>query len=215
VLGSKLDQKSIGLILILSRLRDAIDIHRIISANAKEIKETSVSQALFGYLQISALESVAICFCKVFEVERRNELKSIPGIIRALPSLALEPQQTDQFADFGRKYGNSGDPIDPKAFLQQTLEMFLSAHSDEISQFKEFRDTIGAHSDLDASRETLPSHAEFEALFAFALDFYELVAGAIIGVGPASPTRRVGRGLLKLLQSLGVPNPRSDFPAEQ
>ena len=164
---------------------------------------------------MSALESVAICFCKVFEVERRNELKSIPGLICALPSLNLEARQIEQFASFGRKYGNPNQPSDPKLFLQETLDRFVAEHSDSLKQFKEFRDTIGAHSDLAASRETLPPHAEFEALFAFALDFYELVASAVIGVGPASPPRRVAHGLVKPLRSLGVPDPRFEFPPDQ
>ena len=200
--------------MLLCQLRDAIDVHRIISANAAELAETDTSQTFFGYLQIRALESVAICFCKVFEVERSNELKSIPGIINSLPSIQLLPEQRQTFASFGSTYGNPEEPVNPKAFVQGTLDYFLSVRSDAFDQFKEFRDTIGAHSDLKASRETLPSHAEFEALYEFALDFYHLVADAVIGVQPTSPTRRVGRGVADVLRSVGVPNPRLEFEPE-
>lgn len=49
------------------------------------------SQAFFGYLQVSALESLATCFCKVFEEQKRNELNSIPGLLASLPLLVFLP----------------------------------------------------------------------------------------------------------------------------
>jgi len=56
-----------------------------------------------------------------------------------------------------------------------------------------------------------PSHAEFETLFSFAKDFYEVVADSIIAIGPAAIARAVGRGFVRLIGVLGVPDAKFDF----
>jgi hypothetical protein len=78
-----------------------------------------------------------------------------------------------------------------------------------------FRDTIGAHSDYDASITSLPSHAEFESLFIFAREFYEVVSRSINEMGPAVIPGTVGHGLIQLMKSVGVRDPRFDFEDEK
>ena len=89
--------------------------------------------------------------------------------------------------------------------------MFTGLHSDALDRLRKFRNTIGAHSDSKANLESLPSHAEFEVLYEFAKDFYEIVSGSIVGVGPAALPGRVGRGLMKLFEAMGVEGLRFDF----
>ena len=48
-----------------------------------------------------------------------------------------------------------------------------------LDRLNEFRDKVGAHSDSRASIKSLPSHDEFESLYSFAKDFYELVSLSI------------------------------------
>jgi len=93
--------------------------------------------------------------------------------------------------------------------------LFSGLHSEPLSRLKRYRDTIGAHSDHKAKRSSLPSHAEFEQLYEFALDFYNVVADAIIDVGPASVPRKIGPGLVRTLESLGVCEPQFDFPPDE
>jgi hypothetical protein len=213
--GSKTDEKNIQLLKLLAQLRDHIDIHRIIGLNVGALREGRISDALLGYLQKAAHESLAIYICKVFEASTRNDLNSIPGIIDSIPATAVSDMQRLELAAFGKKYGQEVAAADAKSFLQDTFDRFRAAHAESLGRLKEFRDTIGAHSDYDADITSLPSHAEFEALFSFAKDFYEVVSHSIIKSGPAVIPRMVGRGFVKLIGSLGVPAPKFDFEDEE
>jgi hypothetical protein len=112
---------------------------------------------------------------------------------------------------FGKKYGNNAVPTDARSYLRDTLRRFCADHSESLGRLKEFRDTIGAHSDYHAEITSLPSHAEFETFFSFANEFYELISHSIIKSGPAVIPRKVGRGFIKLIGSVGVQAPRFDF----
>jgi hypothetical protein len=211
MLDSKTDEKNIHLLKLLAQLRDHIDIHRIIGLNVGALREGQIGGALLGYLQKSAHESLAIYICKIFEASTRNDLNSIPGIIESIPAAPISDIQRRELTAFGKKYGRRAAPADARSFLQDTLGRFRAAHSDSLGRLKEFRDTIGAHSDYHANITSLPSHAEFEALFNFAKDFYEVVSHSIIESGPALIPRMVGHGFVELIRSLGVQTPRFDF----
>ena len=207
--NSKTDAKNIQLLKLLAQLRDHIDMHRIIGLNVGALRQDQISGALLGYLQKSAHESLAIYICKVFEASPRNDLNSIPGIIESIPAVPVSERQGRELAAFGSKYGHERAPADTRSYLKDTLSRFRDAHSESLGRLKEFRDTIGA----DIS--SLPPHAEFEALFCFAKDFYEVLSRSIIGSGPAVIPREVGHGFVRLVGSLGVQDPRFDFSDEE
>jgi len=211
MLNSKTDEKNIQLLKLLAQLRDHIDIHRIIGLNVAALQEDQVSGALLGYFQKSAYESLAIYFCKVFETSPRNDLNSIPGIIESIPAVPVSGMQGRELVAFGSKYGHGAIPADARSYLNDTLARFCDAHSESLSRLKEFRDTIGAHSDYRADITSLPSHAEFETLFSFAKDFYEVVSRSLIQSGPAVIPRMVGHGFVNLIGALGVQTARFDF----
>jgi AbiU2 len=215
MLNTKADAKNIQLLKMLAQLRDHIDMHRIIGLNVKELQEGHISGALLGYLQKSAHESLALYISKIFEASSRNDLNSIPGIIESLPTAPATEMQIRQLAAFGSKYGHDAIPADARSYLRDTLARFRDAHSEPLSRLKEFRDTIGAHSDYRANITSLPSHAEFEALFSFAQDFYEAVSGSVIGSGSAVTPRAVGHGFVSLIQALGIQHARFDFEDDE
>ncbi len=212
---TKTDNKNIELIKLIDRLRDHIDLHRIIGLNLDALRGTNISRAFIGYLQTSARESLAMYICKIFESSTRNELNSIPGIIESLPLTRLSDEQKQEFVAFGKKYGNHSDPTEAKSYLKGTLGLFCGIHSESLDRLKEFRNKIGAHSDSKVAITSLPSHAEFEILFSFANDFYELVSSSINNAGPASVRRRVGPGFVRLMKSMGVEAVKFDFDEEK
>jgi hypothetical protein len=213
--GSKTDEKHMQLLKLLAQLRDHIDMHRLIGLNVEALREGPISGALLVYLQKSAHEALAIYICKIFEASTRNDLNSIPGIIASIPAAPVSDRQRRELAAFGKQYGHEDAPVDARSYLQDILRQFRAVHADALDRLKEFRDTIGAHSDYHADLTSLPSHAEFEALFSFAEDFYEVVAHSIIGSVPAVIPRTVGSGFMKLIESLGVQAPRFDFEDEK
>jgi len=211
----KTDEKNIQLLKLLAQLRDHIDVHRIIGLNVPALREGRISGALLGYLMKSAHESLAIYICKIFESSTRNDLNSIPGIIESMPTALVHEIQGRECAAFGKKYGYDAVPADARSYLKDTLAAFRVAHSESLDRLKEFRDTIGAHSDDRADITSLPSHAEFEALFSFANEFYEVVSRSFTESSPAVIPRMVGRGFVKLIGSLGVQKPRFDFEDQE
>lgn len=215
MLGTKTDKKNIELIKLIAQLRDHIDIHRIIGLNVDLLRSSDISKAFIGYLQKAAQESLAIYFCKIFESSTRNELNSISGIIDSLPPTALALGQRSAFLAFGNKHGNHTEPTDAKSHLKGTFGLFCVNHSGTLDRLKEFRDTIGAHSDSKAAIDSLPSHAEFETLYSFAIDFYSLVSRIVINAGPAMVPRQAGKGLVKLMESMGAKAPKFDFDADE
>jgi hypothetical protein len=164
-----------------------------------------------GHLQKSAQESAALIICKVFESSQRNDLNSIPGVIESLPSTPIKDSQAAEFTAFGKKYGNYSKPREAKEFLLGTFGLFCGIHFRALDRFKEFRDKIGAHSDFNAKISELGSLNDFEAFFSFANDFYRVVSHSIHRIEPAEVESRVGRGLVRLLKSMGIPDPKFDF----
>jgi hypothetical protein len=130
MLNTKADAKNIQLLKMLAQLRDHIDMHRIIGLNVKELQEGHISEALLGYLQKSAHESLALYISKIFEASSRNDLNWIPGIIESLPTTPVTEMQVRQLAAFGSKYGHEAIPADARSYLRDTLVRFRDAHSE-------------------------------------------------------------------------------------
>jgi len=208
---TKADAKNFKLIELVGQLRHHIDIHRIIGLNAAALRDSDIDAALLGYLQKSAHEALAMYICKIFESSTRNDLNSIPGIVESLPMTRLSDARKREFVAFGKKYGNHVSPAEARSYLKGTFGLFCGIHSESLGRLKEFRDTIGAHSDSKAAVKSLPSHAEFEVLFSFAKDFYVLVSDSLHDVSPAAIPRTVGHGFIRLIEFLGVRAPRFDF----
>ena len=215
MLWSKTDKKNIELSKLLYHLRDDIDIERTIGLNVVALRESQISYALVWYLRKTAQESLALYFCKIFELPDGHSLNSIPGIIGSLPETPLSGDQVTAFVDFGRKYGNTAKPSQAKPYLKKTLHQFRKKHSVSLKLLKDFRDTVGAHSDSDSNSKFLPSHDECEKLYTFAIEFYNLVARYVIKSGPATIPRQAGSGLVRLMKSMGVQNPKTDFDVDE
>lgn len=211
MLGSKTDKKNIELSKLLYQLREHLDVARIIGLNVVAIRNSEISNALGGHLQKTAQESLALYFCKIFELPDGHSLNSIPGIIGSLPKTPLSGDQIAAFVGFGTKYGNKANPSQAKSYLNKTFNQFRKRHSVSLKLLKNFRDTVGAHSDSDSNSKILPSHDECEKLYAFVVAFYNLVARYVINSGPATIPRGAGSGLVRLMKSMGIQNPKTDF----
>lgn len=215
MLGSKTDKKNFQLRGQLVRLRHHIDVDRIIGLNVDAITSSKLSNELFGHLQNSAVEALAIHLCKIYESSQRNDLSSIPGIIESLTPTPVSTESRPRFEAFGRRYGDGAPVGDSKSLLQGTFGFFAGLHSAPLSQLRVFRDKIGAHAEYNARPAGLPTHAELEELYSFAYDFYAIVSRDIVGVSPAQLPSNVGKGLIALLNEFGLDGVQFDFPAEE
>jgi hypothetical protein len=67
----------------------------------------------------------------------------------------------------------------------------------------------------DCPRSPECAHAEFEALYGFAYDFYALVSDSVTGFGSATVPRGVGPGFVRLAESLGAETLKLDFDEDK
>lgn len=98
MLWSKTDKKNIELSTLLYQLRAALEVELIIGLNIVALRNSEIGNALGGYLQKTAQESLALYFCKIFELPDGHSLNSIPGIIGPLPE-----DQITAYVGFGTK----------------------------------------------------------------------------------------------------------------
>jgi len=212
LIGTSIDKKNIGLAELIYGLRQDLDIYCLIATNATEIKKCGAG-VFFGHIQMRVVESIALCICKIFEDEKKYELESISGVVRYLvaqPSTCLDESKVNEFL---LNYGCASSADSPIGKLQSTLEEFRDKYKDELERFKSFRDKVVAHSEYDASRDSLPSYDVMEKLFFFGADFYRLVSAAFVGVGPDDlRTNRPVKVILKrLLEKIGLQIVQTDM----
>lgn len=211
MLGSKIDLKNVQLALLLSNLRQNLDLHRVIGLNADELKKLGLGESFWGAVQQSAHDEIVLLLCKIYEREDQYERNSIPGVINALPSSKYTETQRASVVRFGKKYGNTAPSVCLKCHLQDTLRLFVEANADTFNRIRKFRNKFGAHSEHGAKPTSLPSHKSFETLFDFGVDFYKMISDGILGVGPALMGGYVGVGTIKLMKKLGIEKPQFSF----
>lgn len=212
LIGTPIDHKNIGLAKLLYGLRQDLDTYCLISVNATEIKECGAG-VFFGHIQMRNIESIALSICKIFEDEKGYELNSISGVARYLitqPPTCLDNSRVNEFV---LRYDCASSADSPIGKLQSTLEEFRAKYKDELERFKSFRDKVVAHSEYDASRDSLPSYDVMEKLFFFGADFYRLVSAAFVGVGPDDlrTNRPVKVSLRRLLENIGLKLVQTDM----
>ena len=107
--------------------------------------------------------------------------------------------------------GNAG--ADCRSYIQTVFSSFRNAHAESLRRLKLYRNKFGAHNEHGAVLESLPSIAEFEALFQFADEFYQL-SDSLLDIGPAVFKGHVSKGVLRVMKALGIENPKYDFDAQ-
>lgn len=212
--GTDADEKNIGLAKLIYRLRQDLDLYRIIGLNQKELTEKGVSVALWGHLQMMAHESIAVTICKIFEKEDRYPRNSMPGIIEELCGKTSHDGRTVLLQKFAEKYGVNADILEEAQLLAAVVADFRQKHTVALARLKYFRDKIGAHSEHGIVVDALPSLDECEQSFEFAVDFYRVVSAVYIDVIPAFIGSHVGDGLVRVMEALGIESPAVKFPDE-
>lgn len=215
-----LDRKNVALGALIYRLRQAIDVFRIIGLNtaaAKRLGGHKISGSFFGYVQLLALESIAVTICKIFDYENPKKpyrVNSIDGILARVAKHKFTAVQLKHVERFGHAYGHTGTCTDAHQFLRDTVGAFRKKHPLTLKRLRDFRNQQAAHSQLGAKFKNLPSIDEFELIFDFAADFYRLISGGILDIGPASFAPHAGTGLLNTFKNLGLADAKFDFPRQ-
>jgi len=181
----------------------------IISVNADKLPS---GKTFFGFIQNSALASICIDICKIYEQEKGYELNSINGVINSLQSAQAKTLDENELSRFLRKYETSISSDCHICALKFATRTFYKKHSRDLARFKQHRNKQAAHSEYGIAPKDLPSYDVMEKLFIFGADLHNLVSSVFVGAGVVdlneSPTKR---SFLLLLQKLGLENIETDM----
>jgi len=210
MINSKTDQKNIRLLKNLWRLRQTLDVYDLIAISTDAIKRGR-GKNFFNFLRISSLHLIFLYICKIFEEEKpdgqggvRYELASIGGVLGSIKEENAAISKPERINEFVKKYGGHPGKAGIEAIVK-VVEGFREQHGEALKRFKELRDKLTAHADLEFSATHAPSPETMVQLLEFGWDFYMLVARAIICVCPVKPDSdtRVKASLKQMLRELG------------
>ena len=207
MINTKVDFKNIGLAKTIYRLRQDLDVYELIIANHKELHELGKGKSYFDYAWQSAVNSIAIQICKIYEIEKMNkkgkvtfELNSIDGVTKSIMDNSSNEIDKKPIYEFIIKYSNSPKELDLRSGLFSTIKEFKIINKKSIERFKTYRNKVGTHSENDFEQKNLPSYDVMEQLFNFAHDFYRTISVSLVGVCPVDMnTNRKVRVALKCI----------------
>ena len=207
-------ERNIALIRLLVKLRDHLDVHRLISLNATALVEPAIPETFIAYSQGCALEGIALMLSKIFESPKRHELNSVRGNLRLIKSSGCEAQDPDKISEFCCKYGTWDSELALQDNLEQVIAEFASRYEEPLSRLKTFRDKIGAHSEAGIDIQYLPSHHDFEKLYEFAFSFYSAIAAGYLETVPATVHPRVAMSFARWVKRQLGNSIETKFPEE-
>ena len=211
--GIDLYTRNDALLRMLGRLRQHIDINRMVSLNATHPRVGDLEIGPFmEYVQNTSLQMIAMQICKIYEpTNKRFRLNSIPAIAAALDQLAFEQTAASELDAFGKVYAPHLEAIPTAKYVKNICDHMLSKNAVELDRLKEFRDKVGAHSEAGISIHNLPSHDVFERLFKFGIEFYRVVRRTLQDVGPYTVGHHVNPAFVRLLKAAGLTYPKLRF----
>jgi len=209
---SHVDNANIELIRTLFRLREALDVYELISANSQEIKRLGRGKTFFAYVQHAALDSIVLQICKIYEREKIKKnsdpvhaLNSIDGILRHIRTQPFEPKYRDLIDAFIIKYSGVTDQ-DYRLSCDFIVKQFRNANSISLEKIRRDRDKFVVHSEQAAVRQDIPSFEVMYKLFSFAYDFYRAISDGLLGFGPVQldANRKTKVALMHILKEHGL-----------
>ncbi|MGR3174157.1 MAG: AbiU2 domain-containing protein [Candidatus Scalindua sp.] len=213
MINTKVDFKNIGLTKTIFSLRQDLDVYELISANLKELCELGGGKSYFFYAKRSAVNSIAIQICKIYEKEKKNkkgavayELNSIDGVMKNITNNLSNEIDKKPIDEFIRKYSNSPKELDSRLGLLSVIKEFNIINKEPINSFKTCRDKVIAHSEHGFELKNLPSYAVMEQLFNFAHDFSQTISNSFVGVwlDDMNTNRKVKVALKRILSNHGL-----------
>ncbi len=210
-----LDERNTELGYMLKRLRQNIDIDRIIGLNVDPLRKSSIGDPFIGYLKEQAICFIALDISKIYEKKKKIKkktynLNSIEGVISAIPD-HVKTDDKDKIQHINKIFKDhdiqtcKSDNL--KTILLCALEQIEDRYKNELENLKNLRDKYIAHSDSDFSSATLASHNDYEALLKFGYKIYDLISGNYVGTKAAFLGAKVGTDFKKMIKKHGISNP--------
>lgn len=218
---NRLDEKLIELSKTLFEIKSNLDLHKTISLNATEINAMGRGKIFFAHVQQMCLNSYVLGICKVFEIEKNNELNSLPSILKTAKN--CKPQNERPLMDFINEYRDllgqreeyRGNPS--LSDIDKIYDAFCQKYFGD-DRIKKVRDKIIAHSEYmeDITRpKDIQSYDLMEKFLFFAIDMHSSINRAYVSVPhPLKNDRSVDSSMCGVLEKLGINNITTKFEDE-
>ena len=219
----KLDKYYVALMKDIYTAEESLFLEELMGKNASAINEKNFGN-LFGRLQGILLNNGRLCICRIFEVNRRYSLLSIPATIDYMKehnnNLKIEqrPNLIKKLVSMGLDETNIVH-LDDVEVTEETTNLFLQQLQkpgvvNSLDRIKAIRDKSIAHSE-EVEVSMLPRHtyAEMDSLIKLAKDFLSAIGGGYLSCayecdGESFPltsdAQRASRSLKRLLKDAGV-----------
>jgi hypothetical protein len=213
LIGTTVDRKNIGLVKLLSILRQDLDIYCLISVNANSITQRGVGSSFFARIQGLVIESIALSIYKIYEKENKHDLNSIHGIFRHLSKDTRTTLDDIKLNEFIKNYGDLLTIDNPIYALESTIKRFRKKYRHELDRFATLRKKKVAHDEFGFTCKSLPCYDVMEKLFFFGVDFYGLVSKSFVGVIPHDFKSQmfVKTALLNIFRELGIEDIKTEM----
>lgn len=225
MIGTTGDWKNIGLVKTIWSLRQELDIYELIAANIVELHKKGAGKSYFDYAMNSAVNSIAIQICKIYEEEKppnkdgivKYELNSIDGVMKNLTKSSYDILDNKHFLIFLEKFSTLPQSSDSIVDLKLCFEKFKEKHQEDINRFQTHRDKFAVHSELGFEVPALPSYDVMEKLFGFAYELYRAITASLVGAVPVdlNANRQVKTALKTILTNLGLQDVKAEIDCEK
>ena len=132
-----LDKRNTQLGYMLKRLRQNIDIDRIIGLNEDTLRESSIGNPFIGYLQEQARCFIALDISKIYEKQKHHPLNSISGVISAIPDHVKTEDKIEHINEFFKDHElQTSKSDDLKTILLCALEQIEERYKESYVDLK-------------------------------------------------------------------------------
>ena len=220
---NKLDEKLVELSKTLFEVKSNLDIHKIISLNSTKMNKIGKGKAFFAHVQEMCLKSYVLGICKVFEIEKRLELNSLPSILKTAKDCRPKKEQplinfiNDHKDLFGQRKEDCGNH--PIADVEKIYQGFYQKYLTKDDRLKKMRDKIVAHSEYmedDVRPRNIQSYDLLEKFLFFAIDLHAAINRAYLNVcpHPFKNDKKVLSSNCRISEKLGFRNVNTRFDDE-
>ncbi len=208
----ELVQAARRLIAIVARLRNDIDIHRIIGLNVDILKKSDLPAQFLGHAQANSLRMIVIGIRKAFDRPTQHSLHSVPGICSLLADPSLDPGEPRKISiatRFAEDWNLSCAGITSAEIAHSAHESFVTLHAADLERLRQLRNKDLAHADASYLPTMAASHHFYEEMFRYLRDFHHFLTEAFDAPTTLLP-HSLGMELHRFLKKID-PSAKRDF----
>ena len=141
----KLDSKNIELTKVLFKIKQSLEVEKLLMINAKQINKKA-GKTFFLHAYSLAINTSVLDICRILEVNKRYKLNSLPSVINFIEGNNIKPLHLPPIQEYCKKYKEQFTKSTcPTTAFKQIFSSFEKQHKKDLFIMKNFRDISVAH----------------------------------------------------------------------